>query len=66
MIFKSKGHAVPVETLFSGMSHTKTKTCNCMNVENLKMSSMIRNDLARSIPDSEQKQIKERNLVMTT
>ena len=66
MIFKIKGHAVPVETLFSGMSYTKTKTCNCMNVENLKMSSMIRNDLARSIPDSEQKQIKERNLVMTT
>ena len=32
MIFKIKGHAVPVETLFSGMSYAKTKTCNCMNV----------------------------------
>ena len=66
MIFRMKGHAAPIETLFSGMSYTKTKTCNCMNVENLKMSNTIRNDLARSIPDSEQKQIKERNLVMTT
>ena len=39
MIFKMKGHAAPVESLFSGMSYTKTKakTCNRMNVENLKM-----------------------------
>ena len=58
MIFKIKGHAVPVEKLFSGMSYTKTKTCNHINVENLKMSSTIRNNLARSIPDSEQKQIR--------
>ena len=34
MIFKIKGHAAPVGTLFSGMSYTMTKTCNCMNVEN--------------------------------
>ena len=53
MIFKIKLNAAPVETLFSGMSYTKTKTHNCMNVENLKMSNTIRNDLARSIPDSE-------------
>ena len=66
MIFKIKGHAVPEETLFSGMSYTKTMTCSSMNVENLKMSSTIRNDLARFIPDSEQKQRKERHLVMTT
>jgi hypothetical protein len=65
-IFKIKGHAVPVETLFSGMSYTMTKTYNHMNVENLKMLTMIRNDLARSIPDSEKKQIEQRNLVMTT
>ena len=56
MIFKIKGHAAPVETLFSGMSYTKTQTCNCTNVENLNMFTMIRNDLARSIPDSEKKQ----------
>ena len=60
IIFKFKGHAVPVETLFSGMSYTMTKTCNCMNVENLKMFTMIRNDLARSIPDSEKKQRKQK------
>ena len=63
MIFKMKGHAAPVESLFSGMSDTKTKTCNCMNMENLKMFIMIRNDLARSIPDSEKKQ-KKRNLAI--
>jgi hypothetical protein len=66
MIFKIKGHAVPVETLISGMSYTKTKTCNCRNVEILKMFTIIRNDLARSIPDSENSKEKERNLVMTT
>ena len=66
MIFKVKGHAKLVETLFSGMSYTKTKTPKCMNVENLKMLTMIRNDLARSIPDSEKKQRKQRNQVMTT
>jgi hypothetical protein len=53
MIFKIKGHAAPVESLFSGISYTKTKTCNCIYVENLKISTMIRNGLARSIPDSE-------------
>ena len=56
MIFKMKGHAAPVESLFSGMSYTKTKTCNRMNVENLKMFTMIRNDLVRSIPDSKKRQ----------
>ena len=55
MIFKVKGHAKLVETLVSGMSYTKTKTRNHMNVENLKMFTMIRNDLVRSIPDSEKK-----------
>ena len=55
MIFKMKGHAAPVESLLSGVSYTKTKTCNRMNVENLKMFTMIRNDLVRSIPDSEKK-----------
>ena len=58
MIFKIKGHAVPLETLLSGISYTKTKNCNCLNVENLKMFTMIRNDFARSIPDSEKKQRK--------
>ena len=53
IIFKINGHAAPVQTLFSGMSYKKSKTCNCMNVENLKMFTRIRNDLARSIPDSE-------------
>ena len=53
MMFKMKGHTTPVESLFSGMSYTKTKTCNPMNVEILKMFTMIRNDFARSIPDSE-------------
>ena len=65
MIFKIKGHDAPVESLISGMSYTKTKTCNHMNVENLKMFTMIRNDLARSIPDSEKKQKYKRNLAMT-
>ena len=60
MIFKMKGHAAPVESLFSGMSYTKTKTCNRMNVENLKMFTMIRKDLARSIPDSEKKQRRQK------
>ena len=41
MIFKMKGHAAPVESLFSGMLYTKTKTRNRMNVENLKMCTMI-------------------------
>ena len=66
IIFKIKGHAVPVERLFSGMSYTVTKTHNHMNVENLKIFTMIRNDLARSIPDSEKIKRKQRNLVMTT
>jgi hypothetical protein len=56
IIFKTKGHAVLVESLFSAMSYTKTKTCNCMNVKNSKMSTIIRKDLARSISDSERKQ----------
>ena len=60
MIFKVKGHAAPVESLFSGMSYAKTKTLSCMNLENLKMFTMIRNDLARSIPDSEKKQRKQK------
>ena len=37
-----------------------TKTHNRMNVENLKMFTMIRNDLARSIPESEKKQRKRK------
>ena len=57
MIFKMKGHAAPVETLFSGMSYTKTKTCNSMSVENLKMFTIIRIDLARLIPHSEKSKI---------
>jgi hypothetical protein len=60
LIFKTKGHAALVESLFSGMSYKKTKTCNCMIVENLKMFIMIRNDLARSIPDSEKKAKKKK------
>ena len=60
MIFKIKGHAVPEETLFSGMSYTKTKTCNSMNVENLKMFTLIRNDLARFIPGLEKKKRKRK------
>jgi hypothetical protein len=59
MKFKIKGHAARVEALFSGMSYTKTKTCNHMNVENLKMFTMI-SYLARSIPDSERKQRKRK------
>ena len=62
MIFKIKGHAVAVETLFSGMSYTKTKTCNHMNMENLNMFIMIRNYLARSISDSEKNQKWDNNL----
>jgi hypothetical protein len=60
MIFKMKGLAAQVETLFSGMLYIKTKICYCMNVENLNMSTMIWNDLARSIPDSEKKQRKRK------
>ena len=59
MIFKMKGHAAPVESLFSDISYTKTKICICVNVENLKMFTIIRNDLARSIPDSEEKDMKQ-------
>ena len=59
VIFKMKGHAAPVEALFSGMSYTKT--CSCMNVENLKMFTMRRNDLARPIPDSEKNGKKQKN-----
>ena len=55
MIFKIKLNAAPVETLFSGMSYTKTKTPNCMNVEHSKMFTMIKNDFTISIPDSEKK-----------
>ena len=58
VIFKIKGHAAPVETLFSGMSYPKTKTCNHISVENLKMYTMMRNDLARFIPDEGKKQRK--------
>ena len=63
MIFKIKGHAAPVETLFSGMPYTKTKpkTWNCLNVENLKMFTMRRNDMARPIPDSEKNGKKQKN-----
>jgi hypothetical protein len=66
MIFKMKGHDAPVESLFSGMSYTKTKTFNCMNLENLKMFTMIRKDWARFIPDSEKRKENKRNLGMTT
>ena len=62
MIFKMKGHAAPVESLFSGMSYTKTKTCNHMNMENLNMFIMIRNYLARSISDSEKKKKKKKEI----
>ena len=63
VIFKIKGHAAPVETLFSGMPYTKTKpkTWNCLNVENLKMFTMRRNDMARPIPDSEKNGKKQKN-----
>ena len=61
MIFKMKGHAAPVESLISGMSYTKKKTCNRMNVENLKMNTVIRNDLARSIPDSEKQRKRKKS-----
>ena len=57
MIFKIKGYAVQVKTLFSDMSYTKTKTCNSMSVENLKMFTIIRIDLARLIPHSEKSKI---------
>ena len=66
VIFKIKGHAAPVETLFSGMPYTKTKTRNQMNVKNLKKFTMIRNGLVISIPDSEKNKENKRNLVMTT
>jgi hypothetical protein len=66
MIFKIKGHDAPVESFFFGKYYTMTKTCNRMNMKDWKMFTMIRNDLARSIPDSETKQIKQSNLVMTT
>ena len=46
--------------MFSGISYTKTKACNCMDVENLNIFTMIGNDLARSIPDSEKKQRKQK------
>ena len=60
MLFKVKGHAAPVETLFSGMSYTKTKTRNRMNVENLKMFTMIRKDLLHSLPESNKKNRKRK------
>ena len=62
MIFKINGHAAPVESLISGMSYTMTKTHNRMNVETLKMFTLIRNDLARSIPDSENKAKKTKEI----
>ena len=58
VIFKIKGHAAPVESLFSGKPYAKTKTCNHISVENLKMYTMMRNDLARFIPDEGKKQRK--------
>ena len=61
MTFKLKGHAAPVETLFSEMSYTKTKTRNRINVDNLKMFTMIRKDLMRSIPESKMNYRKLKN-----
>ena len=61
-MLKVIGHTAPVEALLSGMPNTKTRIHNPMNVESSKMFTMIRIDMARSIPETEKKQKKPKEI----
>ena len=49
-VFQLKGHATPVETLLSSLSHSKPKIKNKMMTDNLKIIGSIRKSLKDSIP----------------
>ena len=49
-VFQLKGHAAPVETLFSLLSYSKPKIKNKMMTENLKIIGTICKSLKDSIP----------------
>ena len=49
-MLKLKGHAAPVETLFSSLSYSKPKIRNKISPENLKIIGTVRKSLRRSIP----------------
>jgi hypothetical protein len=52
-VFKLKGHGAPVETLFSSLSYTKTKTRNRITPSNLKTIAVVRSHLKRHMPPSQ-------------
>ena len=49
-VFKLKGQAAPVETVFSTLSYIKPKIRNRLTSENLKIIGTIRRSLRRQIP----------------
>ena len=49
-VFQLKGHAAPVETLFSLLSYSKPKIKNKMMRDNLKIIGLIHKLLKDSIP----------------
>lgn len=48
-IYKLKGHAAPVESLFSRLSYTKPKIRNKMSTEHMKMMSIIEDGLKKDV-----------------
>ena len=50
LVFQLKGHAAPMETLFSSLSYSKPKINNKMMTDNLKIIGSIHNSLKDSIP----------------
>lgn len=49
-VFKLKGHAAPVETLFSSLSYSKPKIRNKLSSTNLKILGVVRKSLKKNIP----------------
>ena len=49
-VFLLKGHAAPVETLFSNLSYAKPKIRNRMTAKNFKTMAIVRKHLKDSIP----------------
>ena len=53
-VFRIKGHAAPIETLFSSLSYSKPKIRNKMSSSNLKIIGTIRKSLKKNVPRADQ------------
>lgn len=54
-VFKLKGHAAPVETLFSSLSYSKPKIRNKLTSSNLKIIGTVKKSLQRNLPKGDQR-----------